>query len=1064
MNIFNFFIQRSFHVNLLSLFIVVAGVLAIFSMKRDLHPPFERNIVRVSVALPGATPEEMESAVIMPIQDITRAMRGVERVTSVSRNGSGEIRYHFPASFKAINETRDMIRERISSIEYKLPQDIRNISVDRLRQNEVFVSWLGLAGFDRNNQDHFLHLERLEEEIRQIEGITNISRGLPERQLVINFDHQKLQEFEVNIDEIKRLIMNSGRVSPIGLKDLGNNNHITVSLSRSIESIKDLKGLPIRSNRSGEVIYLSDLANIYYQFHDSPKEIHFINGRQGIFLSVHKDLESDSLDIMPQVMSVVENFNASTDHFEVIDYVNGAQFIEQQINVLVRNGLLGIVLVLFVLMIFLNFMTALMTNLGLLVAYAGTFVILYLFGINFDLFSIVGMILVIGLLVDDAIILSEKYTDHLGNGLSAKDAALKAIHDLVLPVTGTILTTIVAFLPMIFIKSDLTNVFFAIPLIVIASLILSWGETFFILPNHLSHFVKRPLRLKKQRAFYYFQNIYKGVLSFLIKWRYVSIIFASVLTGLGFWLLINKVDQNFNLQINEESIAINVELVSSSSFEDSREQLREMEEFINNLPAGLVENIRYSIGQRWAHWQRLEGYEHALFVVFLPRNLSKTTPVKEQLQELIDKKIEEIFDEEKFKLLGSSIQQGANQEEATYSSVTLQVQGRVREDFSLMSEILSEKITALDEIKTFHADPNLMQKKWSFSPNSDRLRQYNLTYHSLSSQIRGLFTLDFIDELRVDGDFVNIYAQINGRAQLSFEELNQLTVITPRGLSVPLSELGDWSEEVSLRQIHHLNGIRNNQFVFEIEEGINMTSALSAIGSVLPDLQEIYPSYIFNVINTNESEQDSQAWALKVALVCFLGIFIILALVLGSLTTPFLVILPIPFALSGIFYTHFFHDLTFGLMSAIGVIGCMGVSVNASLVLMSEINKRSGSLNLPKLGEIIDGTLSRFRPIVLTTITTLAGVFPMAYSLGGESGFTWPMAFSLGWGVLASTLFTTLFLPPILMIRTDFFSLVYRVKDFIFREKKGAQEALDSRPITPLPQLEKTDSGDEKFH
>lgn len=1037
----DFFIQRSFVVNIISAFIMIAGVVALSSMQRDLIPPFQWQMVNVNVTLPGATPREMEQFVTFPIEEATRGLRGVEKVESSSSAGFTNIRYFFASDFEEMGEASDVIQARLNSIRSQLPDSILSMTVERAQVNEIFLFWLGVENFQETNSDHRVLINNLAQKILDIPGVVNVNKGFRERHISIEFDPEKLKAAEISLSRARMTVDEVLRVGPIG-ETLINENRISVSLERSVTDIEQISKLPIRSNRSGQSLLLKDIATIEYRLEDRPSA-QYINAREGTFLVVLKDINSDTIDLKPQVLELVDQFNAEQDQLKVVTLMDGPRFLEQQIDVLLKNGLLGMLLVILVLMFFLNFRSAAMTALGLATAYTGTFIVLYLAGINIDLLSIIGMILVVGILVDDAVIVTERYMSYLNSGMPPAQAASASVQDLVIPVSGTVITTIVAFAPMIFMKSEISHILFAVPLVVISSLVLSWAESFFILPNHLSHFVKKPTAGNaRERVFSSLVKAYEKVLFQFLRFRYLVMVGLVGILILGGFIGAKHMKHDFKLNINSEYVTIYAVLKESDSVDSTYQKIKGLEEFLRSFPEDEIQNVYTNIGKVWIQGKNMEGVRYAQINGYLNAQVAYPSELKKKIQLLVDEKIKEVNNDDFERLYSTIERQGQNEEKG--QMVSVRIRGGDRVSFEQIESSLSTSIAALDEVQEYIPDLERMQKSWVFSPNLLALARYQMGTFDLSSQMRGVFAPHLIQETRIDGENLGVYTRVKADDDLEFQRLLDLEVMTPSGIGVPLSYLGKWKQESSLKEINHFDGMRNLTMDFSVKEGSNINAALSAVETLLQQKRNEFPSYEITVANANEQEVKSQAWALKVAVVCIVAVLLVIALVLGSLTQPLLVGLPIPFALVGIILALYLHDMPLGLMALVGLIGTVGVGVNASLVMVDQMNQntKASSQRLTRQ-TIIEGASSRFRAIFLTTLTTLAGVFPMAYAIGGESGFTQPLAFALGWGISASTLLTLFALPALLEVREDILSLMGKITHR-WKKKDPAQELTSS--------------------
>ena len=338
--------------------------------------------------------------------------------------------------------------------------------------------------------------------------VSNIWDTSRKRDIYVQFDPIKLRQYHLSTTEIRQKLLEYLTYSPVG-QITSNEDTFSVELSKFNENLESLRRFPVAMNSTGQNLTLGQVADVDFKL-EKQTRLDLVNGEESVLIWLRKGMEADTIDIKDKVEKVINDFNdelknrSETSALKINILYDGPHFIQQQLDVLKKNGIVGLILVLCVLILFLNSRIALMTALGIPVAYFGAFAVLSVLGISIDLISIIGLILVLGMLVDDAIIVSERYSENLEKGLTPKDAAFQAAKSLMVPVTGTVLTTAVAFAPILFLSSEMAIVLFAVPIVIISTLTFSWFESFFILPNHLYHFVKRP---PNPKATYYFNKI-----------------------------------------------------------------------------------------------------------------------------------------------------------------------------------------------------------------------------------------------------------------------------------------------------------------------------------------------------------------------------------------------------------------------------------------------------------------------------------------------------------------------------------------------------------------------------
>ena len=579
-------------------------------------PMISQNEVRVRVNILGASAEEMERHVTFPIEQVLQSLVGLDKLTSVSSLGKTDIRISYKGNYEEMDQAASLVESQIEAIRYKLPQEIRKITVERVRQSMVFLSYMGLRGLQDGNTEHRQFLRTLERRALAIDGVVKVRTFVRDRDVYVNFDSKKLAANEISILQAKRSLKDAVRISPIGIyKEIG--KETGVQIAKSVSSIKDIQDLTLSTNMSGQVVRLKDVATVNFGL-GKEYDLFYIDGQESAGFVVRKSMNTDIIEIKEKFAALVDELNQiAPAGVEVVYLVDGPRFIEQQLSLLSRNSLIGLVIVLGVLMLFLNWKTALWTGFGVPLSYAGTIVILHAMGIQFDLLSIVGIILVLGILVDDAIIVSEKYTDFLQKGLAPRDAARSAVKKLILPVSGTVLTTLVAFAPLIFLKSEMSKFLLVVPAIVIISLSISWFESFFILPNHLMHYVRVGTTPRQDRFFSVIKSFYIRVLRTTLQFRYLILIGFLAVTGVAGFLAKEKVRQSFGMHINREKITIFSELKDAKNLTDARAKLKGIEDFLRSLDKNLIDHSTTGIGFFWTHGRVLRGLKYAKLTVFM---------------------------------------------------------------------------------------------------------------------------------------------------------------------------------------------------------------------------------------------------------------------------------------------------------------------------------------------------------------------------------------------------------------------------------------------------------------
>ena len=1020
--IIQYFVNRSFVVNLISAFIIFAGLMMGSMIKRDTIPPFEFNIVNISVSLPGASATEVEKYLAYPIETVLQTLPNLEEIESRSQFGRLRMTLHYNAGYDDILESIEQIRSRVNGIKWQLPEQARDIVVEQEKVDEVFHMGIALSGFDESNPEHRQYAKKVRDDITAVPGIVRASLAMNRQNVYIKLDADKLKRNEISIAEIRSRIRQSLSFSPIGKVDFDEKTY-SVEVERPTEAIETLNKLAIRSNRSGDILYLKDVATVGMQI-DEIKDSAKFNGKPSVNLYTRKDVASDSIALKGEVLKVLEQENKNLpEGLKAEVFIDTPKFIESQLGTLTTNALFGFILVLLILTLFFNFKVSLVTSFGIPIAYCGTLIVLYMMGISIDAISVVGLILVLGILVDDAIIIAERYMENLENGLKPKDAAIESSRDLMLPVTGTVLTTIFAFAPMVLLDSEISAIFYGIPVVIITSLLMSWLESFFILPNHLFHFIKKAPKesSKSTSLFIKTRALYRKTLSQILRFRYVAVLVLVSFMGVSGWVAKNKIQQQFrHFGGNLERISVRITLKESASLKQTEKAIEPLEKHLMALPKETFGKVTANVGRFWTRGRMYEGYRFAKIDLYISEDASHPATIKKEYTKKLKKELKK-FEGKNVEKIAVGFEMN-DQDETKKDMVTINIIGREDVDYLGLKGSLQEQIDTHKMGLEMVKDNKEFDEKWIFSPDNTMLAQHQLAQNQLTQQLRSFFVPHELMQVRLGGEAKWVYTQVERPKAISKSELNGMSVLNSRGLSVPLDKLGKWYKKKQLSQIKHKDGKRTFSFdlAFDPEKDMNINKAKDQANLIVAALAKKYPTFSVELKDADRAEANTRNWAARVALLCVILVMFTLALILGSVTLPLIVGLPIPFGLMGIVWALYLHDMPMGMMSLIGLIGTVGVSVNDSLIMVDQIMKRGRKMGQLTRDAILDGASSRLRAIILTSVTTLGGVFPMAYGIGGESAFTQPLAFSLGWGLFFSTFLTLFALPAFIEIRRDF--------------------------------------------
>ncbi|ATH08121.1 hypothetical protein BIY24_09215 [Halobacteriovorax marinus] len=1067
--IVSYFVDNSFIVNTLSLSMIVVGLISFFSMQRDLIPQWKDKRITISATLPGATPYQVEQYLTSPIEDAIKSLSGVDKMVSTSSPSSMSINMRLKDSMEEddIDDLYERVNSIILNLERDLPNETENLSVINNKVSSFWFTTLSVLNFDEHNSSHQKWLSYIQKKLGKINGVVEVRNWTSKPQIYIQFDQEKLARYQIHINELTQNIVRRFAFLPLGTITK-NGNEVSVEIDNDVDGIKDIEETIVNANASGKVLRVKDIASVEYKIAEK-ETVSFTNGAPAAVLVLFKDIDSDIITMKEDLEKMLVNINESAPKgLSILLTGDGPSFIEKQLKVLNSNGIMGGILVVFILFIFFGIKSSLMTSFGLPLSYLATFTVLRLLDINIDLISVVGMLLIVGILVDDAIIVSELYMQKLEKGMTPRDAAIESSMETMMPIFGTVLTTIIAFAPILFSKSGVGDVLVAIPWVVIAALTMSLLECFFILPNHLAHFVKTPVKEKKFSIFNKLTRLYEASLSIALKWRYIVLtLLVGSLIG-TFVITKEKVPFKFNLRIGSERVKVDFILKKSDALEETRSKLLPIFDLIKTIDKDKYAYVTTQIGRNWYNGVEQIGYRYGGINIRFSQTDDLALESKEEIIKLLDQKLAALKTDDFEVLSVKSAKEGYDDKKENTFKLSTFIEGKLRDQFVI--DEVKKVFSTIEGIKEVYIDPGLVATTWMFIPNKEVLYSYGIDPIDLSSKVQGFIRKSHIKEYRHDGEVVNIYGYINDGKKLSFNELGNLSINIGNGQVIKLKSIGEWKKVTSLKEIHHEDGKRALNFDLTYDEKVLKKEKIADhVKEKFPEIKSSVPGLSFALEDADLQEAKNSKAMSSMLITCIFLILFVLALILKSFVQPLIIATAIPFGLIGIVWAFYFHSLPIDVMGMVGVMGMAGVVVNDSLIMVTTINSKKSKLWFLTREDILSGAVSRFRAIILTSITTLGGVFPMAYGIGGDSGFTRPLALSMGWGLLFATCLTLFALPSLLEIQRDSWRLLAKLP-FLRSYFENSMEEVDSVSIVaneesiPLIANQESENNSNQLH
>jgi len=1013
-----FFVDRPLLVNVIMLLAILGGIMGANSMRIDTMPKFDMGVVNVTTFRPGASSEDMELAVSVPIEEELVNVDGVTKLLSNSMEGMSVVVAHLDQDDDDHARIVADIQKAVDRASSRLPSDLpAKPLVEELSSTRVPVMELCLFG-EVPEETLRVTAKKLERGLRDVDGVAGVGlTGYRDREMKLYLKPEKLYRLGVSHNEIIAAIQRRNlRDSGGSIESFGADKKVlTVG---QFENPKDVADVIIRSNGPGNYVRVRDVATVILDYSDWDVE-NRCDGVTGISISPRKKAQTDGMDATRAVREFVEAARPTLPPGVQVSMVNDmSRFTTDMINVLKSNAVMGFFLVLAVLLIFFQFRLAFWVAMGLPVAIAITFSLMPFFGLNIDMLTLYAMILMLGMLVDDAIVTGESIFSARESGLTWKDAAAQGAANVSLPVLVSSLTTILVFLPLTSLGGIEGKLMWALPVMVGLILFSSLFECQTLLPAHLAHGKDAPP--KPKAWFVPIQLRYDRMIRLAVQRRYVTMALFVTMTILIITISSQVIRFNLYPETDIDAFFVKVELPEGVSFDDTREKVAFLEKHIESrIPDYDLVNIISQIGHHDTDlYGATEGRNPAwaLITVYMKlqgERVSNSNDIIATLRSEV--KSFEGFKEISIKPMDDSPVQG--------QPVEIEVIGNSEQRFALADHLIAF-LENRNDIPSVWTSYKPGKEVIRLSLNHEALADKQLTVADVTEAVRIGFDGMIIDELQLVGEKIDYRLQFQPQDHGKLDTLMELTIMSPAGHSVALRSLAEFQVFPGEASIKHYQGDRTVTVFADIDRSRISTGQINQeISDYVEDQQLLVKYNEVRLFYGGELEQEKAAMGgiESAALFSLIALFFLFVLLFNSFTQPFLIMIVIPFGITGVFVGFALQGLDLSIFALMGIIGLTGVLVNDSTVMLHGLNRMRKQTGHHTLGdrEIADGASTRLRPIMITSITTVAGLAPAAYEFGGGNPFMTPMIMAMLWGIMFGTLVSLILLPCLYAAEQD---------------------------------------------
>jgi len=1081
----NWSIKNHVTVNLIMIFIIVAGVFTVMKMRREMFPQFSLDMIVISVPYPGSSPEEVEEGICIKIEEEIQSIEGIKRLISTAREGRGEVLAELETGVD-VSKILDEIKAEVDRIDTFPEEAEEPVVIEIIRQDPtISVALFGNVSEKRMRQvaekirDDLLEaktaansdsggiqdiiasiLKRFR--FKQPESITQIDLvGVRDFEISIEVSEEDLRRYGMSFDQVVSAVR-GGSIDLPGGKIKTEQGEMLIRAKGQLYTGREFEQIPLITLNDGTVVRLGQVARVIDGFEDLDIKTRF-NGKPAAIVQVSRTSGQDIIEIAKIARDYVATHkNTLPPDLEIAVWGDISTMVEGRIDLMLRNGVQGIALVFFALALFLNLRLAFWVAFGIPIAFMAAFLVLNGFDQTVNMISLFAFIMTLGILVDDAIIVGENVYSHYSRGKSPTAAVVDGLTEVGGPVVMAVSTTVVAFSPLLFIAGIMGKFIAVMPLAVIIILIVSLGEALIILPTHLHHALtqseKKSRRLTtwherlQQKLEQGMQTVirrwYSPAIKYVVKNRYftlslgigVLIISLGIIAG-GYvpfvffpkgesdWIVAEvvyplgtpyKISEETIEQLEKESFELNS--VFTDFAEKNGNLVKNTFSIVGAIPRRDWKPAEYGghVGQVWLE-----------LVASETRANVATHTVLNKWRELIG----EIPGVDR--LTFATLEGGP-----AGNPIEIQLGGQ---DFDQLKQAAAELKA---EIATF---PGTFDISDNFKPGKQekkiRVRQgsrsLGISMRDIARQIRQAFYGEEALRIQRNRDDVKVMVRYADQERSSLSGIEDMRIRTHDGQEIPIEEVAEVESGRTYSVINRVDRKRTITVISDIDETIGNASVIVAElkAGFLPTLGQRYPGITYDFEGQEKRTSESLDSIKSGYMLAMMGIFLLLASQFRSYIQPLIIMMAIPFGLIGAILGHLVMGIEFTMVSIFGIVALSGIVVNDSLILIDFINRAMrGGMDVELA--VIESGRARFRPVLLTSVTTIAGLFPLLLERSFQAQFLIPMAVSICFGLLAATVLTLLYVPALYLIVQDVLNL--------FLRKNRTVESADTPPPARL--------------
>ncbi|MGF7058897.1 efflux RND transporter permease subunit [Brassicibacter mesophilus] len=1034
MNLSGLSVRRPVTILMVTLIVVLFGVVSLNRLPIDLLPKIEVPVAIVSTSYSGVGPQEIEKLITKPLEQAIATVGNIETISSTSSEGNSiviaQFNYGTDMDFASLE-----MREKVDLVKGYLPDEASTPMVIKIDPNAMPIIQLSLTSNDDLASLQAIAEDKIKPRIERLDGVASVDiSGGYENQVLVKVNQDRLDGYGLSISQLAQVIGAENLNLPGGQVNKGQ-QELAIRTLGEFQSLEEIKGLPI-ALPTGGVIRLSDIAEVNIEYKDI-STISRTNGSNSINISIQKQSGTNTVEVANLVNEEINKLKEENSNIEMETVLDQSEYIKLSIDNVVKNAIIGALLAIGILYLFLrNLRTTFIIGTSIPVSIIATFILLYFSDITLNLMTLGGLALGIGMLVDNAIVVLENIYRHRQEGYSRKEAAIKGASEVSMAVTASTLTTVAVFLPIVYVEGITSTIFKELALTVSLSLGASLLVSLTLIPMLSSKILKVEHKKKNVFSFLYdafdklfalVERTYKRILNWVLHHR-KSTVFIAIVVFIGSMGSVLSLGAEFFPTMDEGQFTVSVKLHQGAELKETDSVISEIEEILEGIEE--VDTVFSSIGSGGNFSIDGASSNRGTVMVMLD-SLANRTRSTSQVADEVRKKTRDIPGAEIGVEVSSNTMMGLGG-----APISIIIKGDDLDTLKKISEDFKEVVESVKGTAEVNTSLSEGIPEAQIIVNRENASLYGLTAAQIANSVKGNISGVVASRYKYNADEIDIVIQGNDILRESIANLKLTPIKTPLGVTIPLSQVADVTVERGPTKIDREGQVRVVTVTSQIV-GRDLRSVSDDIESKLSKYN-LEPGYSYELGGQNKELNDAFADLSLAILLAVVLIYMILASQFESLLHPFTIMFSVPLAFAGGALGLFIARKPLSVPAIIGVIILSGIVVNNAIVLIDYINTRRSN-GEDRLNAITNAGPIRLRPILMTTLTTVLGLVPLALGIGEGSEAMAPLAIVVIGGLLLSTLLTLVFIP---VLYTIFDDIAMFTKKKIFKRNYSSSDVI----------------------